>query len=302
MVRIDFVDALSHALIAWILFSVTGLTPLLPFAILGAVIMDADIFFSLISDSNPSLYLFTHGGIAHSLAGALVLSVLAYFATVMIALAGMVPLAALAAYGVYGFAAILGGALSHLAIDTLACPGIPLFAPFSDRKYTVGILPGPSILLAGAALGLVAVTVTQVLAFQQAMTFYAVIVLLYLFVRGGFFLVALKRLPGRKVPMVNPFRWLTLREDEMRYTLRQYALFSASFSEVVFPRYKGSSSAEVKSVLQFPEVRRLFFHSYSVIAERIGSDLILSDPLRENGYLYYPPHYKQVKVTIEDQP
>jgi inner membrane protein len=49
---------------------VTGLTPLLPFAILGAVIMDADIFFSLISDSNPPLYLFTHGGIAHSLAGA----------------------------------------------------------------------------------------------------------------------------------------------------------------------------------------------------------------------------------------
>jgi inner membrane protein len=264
--------------------------------------MDADIFFSLISDSNPSLYLFTHGGIAHSLAGALVLSVLAYFATVMIALAGMVPLAALAAYGVYGFAAILGGALSHLAIDTLACPGIPLLAPFVDRKYTPGILPGPSFLLAGAALGLAALTVTQVLAFQQALPLYAVIVLLYFFVRGGFFLVALKRLPGRKVPMVNPFRWLTLSEDEMRYTLRQYTLFSASYSEVVFPRYKGSSSAEVKSVLQFPEVRRLFFNSYSVIAERIGSDLILSDPLRENGYLYYPPHYKQVKVTIEDQP
>ena len=100
--------------------------------------------------------------------------------------------------------------------------------------------------------------------------------------------------------MVNPFRWLTLSEDEMRYTLRQYTLFSASFSEVVFPRYKGSSSAEVKSVLQFPEVRRLFFHSYSVIAERIGSDLILSDPLRENGYLYYPPHFRRVVVTLED--
>jgi inner membrane protein len=294
------VDALSHALTAWILFSVTGLTPLLPFAILGAVIMDADIFFSLITDTIPSLYLFTHGGIAHSLAGALVLSVLAYLSIFLIALTGIISLSALAGYGVYGFAAILGGALSHLAIDTLACPGIPLFAPFSDRKYTVGILPGPSILLAGAALGLVAVTVTQVLAFQQAMTFYAVIVLLYLFVRGGFFLVALKWLPGRKVPMVNPFRWLTLSEDEMRYTLRQYTLFSASFSEVVFPRYKGSSSAEVKSALQFPEVRRLFFHSYSVIAERMGSDLILSDPLRENGYLYYPPHFRRVAVTLED--
>jgi inner membrane protein len=296
------VDALSHALIALILFSAAGLTLLLPFAILGAVIMDADIFFSLISGSDPLLYLFTHGGIAHSLAGALVLSVLAYVATVLIALAGMVPLAALGGYGVYGFAAILGGALSHLAIDTLACPGIPLLAPFVDRKYTLGILPGPSFLLAGAALGLVAVTVTQVLVFQQALPLYAVIVLLYLLVRGGFFLVALKRLPGRKVPMVNPLRWLTLSEDEMRYTVRQYTLFSGSFSEAVFPRYKGTSGAEVKSALRFPEVRRLFFHSYGVIAERIGSVLILSDPLRENGYLYYPPHYKQVKVTIEDQP
>jgi len=110
------VDALSHALIALILFSATGLTLLLPFAILGAVIMDADIFFSFISDSDPLLYLFTHGGIAHSLAGALVLSVLAYVATVLIALAGIVPLAALGGYGVYGFAAILGGTLSTLRL------------------------------------------------------------------------------------------------------------------------------------------------------------------------------------------
>ncbi len=96
-------DALSHALIVCILFSVTGLTPLLPFAILGAVIMDADIFFSLISDTNPSLYLFTHGGIAHSLAGAPVLSVLAYLAIVLIARAGIIPLNAVAGYGVYVF-------------------------------------------------------------------------------------------------------------------------------------------------------------------------------------------------------
>ena len=179
---------------------------------------------------------------------------------VLIALAGMISLAALAGYGVYGFAAILGGALSHLAIDTLACPGIPLFAPFADRKYTVGILPGPSILLAAPHSGLVALTVTQVLAFQQALPLYAVIVLLYLFVRGGFFLVALKRLPGRKVPMVNPFRWLTLSEDEMRYTCTAvYPVQRALFPKSVFPRYKGSSSAEVKSALRFPEVRQVIF-------------------------------------------
>jgi inner membrane protein len=296
------VDALSHALIAGILLSVTGHSPLLPFVILGAVIMDADIFFSLISDAIPSLYLFTHGGIAHSLAGVLVLSVLAYLMIVLIAFAGMIPLAALAGYGVYGFAAVLGGALSHLAIDVLACPGIPLLAPFVDRKYTPGILPGPSILLAGAAFGLVVVTVTKVLPFPQALTFYAGTVLLYLTARVGSFLFAVIPLPGRKVPGINPFRWLAISEDDTSCTLRKYTLFRGFSGESVFTKYKDTSIAEVKSALRFPEVRRLFFHSYCVTAERIGSVLILSDPLREKGYLSYPPHYKRVTVTIEDLP
>lgn len=295
-------DALSHALIAWILFSVTGLSPRLPFAILGAVILDVDIFFSLISDSIPSLYLFTHGGIAHSLAGALVLSVLVYLTLVLIALAGIIPLTALAGYGVYGFAAVLVGALFHLAIDVLACPGIPLLAPFVDRKYTLGILPGPSILLTGAALGVVVVTVTRLLAFPQALMLYAWTVLLYLTVRLGSFLFAGTRLPGRKVPGVNPFRWLSISEYETYYSVRQYSLLRGSSGESVFTKYKDTSADEVKSALRFPEVRRLFFHSSCVTAERIGSVLILTDPLREKGFLYYPPHYKRVAVMIDDQP
>jgi inner membrane protein len=294
------VDALSHALIAGILYSVTGLSPLLPFAILGAVIMDEDIFFSLISDTIPSLYLFTHGGIAHSLAGAIVLSVLAYLSIVMITIAGIISLPALAGFGIYGFAAVVGGAFSHLVIDVMACPGIPLFAPFVDRKYTLGILPGPSILIAGAALALIVVTVTGTLAFSQALTFYAWIVLLYLTIRGGFFLVAFKRLPGRKVPGVNPFRWLVISDDDTSCTVRQYTMFRGFSGESVFTKYKDTSAAEVMSALRFPEVRRLFFHSCCVTAERKESVLILSDPLRENGYLYYPPHFKRVAVTIED--
>jgi inner membrane protein len=264
--------------------------------------MDVDIFFSLISDSIPSLYLFTHGGIAHSLAGALVLSVLAYLIIVLIAFIGIIPPPALAGYGVYGFAAVLVGALFHLAIDVLACPGIPLLAPFVDRKYTLGILPGPSILLAGAALGLVVVTITQLLAFPQALTFYAWTVLLYLTVRLGSFLFAGTRLPGRKVPGVNPFRWLSISEYETYYSVRQYSLLRGSSAESVFTKYKDTSADEVKSALRFPEARRLFFHSSCVTAERIGSVLVLQDPLREKGYLYYPPHYKRVDVTIENQP
>jgi inner membrane protein len=294
------VDALSHALLVLILFSVTGLTPLLPFAILGAVIMDVDIFFPFISDTNPSLYLFTHGGITHSLAGALVLSVLACLVTILVASAGIISLPALEGYGVYGFAAVLCGALAHLAIDVLACPGIPLLAPFADRKYTPGILPGPSVLLAGIAFGVIAVTVTGLLEFSLAFILYAGIVLTYLAVRGGLFLFVGTRLPGRKIPGIHPLRWLTITGDEASFTVRQYTLFRGFSGESVFSRYKNTSAGEVKSALRFPEVRRLFFHSYGVTAERDGSDLILSDPLRENGYIYYPPHYRRVTVKIEE--
>jgi hypothetical protein len=146
------------------------------------------------------------------------------------------------------------------------------------------------------------VTVTRVLPLPLALTFYAWTVLLYLAVRGGLFLFAFIRLPGRKVPGINPFRWLAISEDETSWTVRQYILFRGFSSESVFTRYTNTSAAEVKSALRFPEVRRLFFHSSCVTAERIGSVLVLQDPLREKGYLYYPPHYKRVDVTIEEHP
>jgi inner membrane protein len=295
------VDALSHALVAWILFSAAGLTPLLPFAILGAVIMDADIFFSFISDTDPSLYLFTHGGIAHSFAGAVVLSVLAYGVIVVLLLAGMIPVPALAGIGLWGFAAVLIGACLHLAIDFLACPGIPLLAPFADRKYTAGILPGPSILLAFAALGLVVVTVVRIVELSAASSIYSGIVVLYLAVRGDFFLIAGNRIHGRKVPTVNPFRWLAISEDAEHCTVREYTLFRGLTGESVYSRFRDTSAEEVKSMVRFPEVRRLLFNSSCVIAERTGSGLVLSDPLREHGYLYYPPRYKRVIVPIKDQ-
>ena len=203
-------DALSHALIASILFSAPGLTHLLPFAILGAVIPDADIFFPGMSDRIPSLYLFTHGGIAHSIAGVFVLSLLVYSTVVLLTAAGIILPGSIAAAEVYGFAAVLAGALLHVAIDVAACPGIPVLAPFSDRKYTLGILPGPSMLLAVAALGLVGVMMLSFLPFSSAIVFYGVTVILYLAVRTGMFLIAEVKLPGRKIPSVNPFRWLVI--------------------------------------------------------------------------------------------
>jgi inner membrane protein len=296
------VDALSHSLVAWILFAEAGLVPLLPYAVLGTVLPDADIFFSFISDNDPSLYLFTHGGIAHSLAGALILSFLSCGVIYSLSMAGITAFPLVAGGGVSGFLAVLTGALLHLAIDVLACPGIPLLAPFSDRKFTIGILPGPSILLAFAALGVVLVTVTQLLEFSQALQFYTLVVVIYLTVRGGFFVCASIWIKGRKVPKVNPLHWLVISEDEEYCTIREYSMVSGVIRESVTPRYKLTSAEEVKAALRLPEVMRLFYYSYSIIAERTGPELILSDPLRENGYLYYPPHFKRVTIPMEGQP
>lgn len=96
-----------HALTAAVLAYVLGRPDMTPFLVLGAGIIDADI-------------LFTHGGMAHSIGGAVGMAVLAWAGIALATLAGAVT------------------------------PVLP--APASDTKYTVGLLPGPSILLATTSL------------------------------------------------------------------------------------------------------------------------------------------------------
>jgi len=292
------VDALSHALIAYILFSATGLTPIIPFCILGAVILDVDIFFPLIFDRDPSLYLFTHGGIAHSFLGALVLSLLAYLAIMLVALASIIPQLVVSGFGVYGIAAILAGALLHLAIDVAACPGIPLFAPVIDRKYTPALLPGPSVLLMGSAIGLLIPAASGLVPFTVSLAIYAVIVVMYLAVRLGVFLYTAATVRGWRIPTINPFRWLVINEDDNTFTVRYYTLFSGFSEGRVFEKYRNISKKETEQYLDVPEVKKLNFHSYIVTAERTSSTVIFTDPLRENRYIYYPPKYKQVTVPV----
>ena len=293
------VDALSHALIAYILFSVPPLAPLIPFAVLGAVLPDADIFFSAIADRNPSLYLFTHGGGAHSIAGSVLLSTVGYGTVLLITAAGNVPSAVIASAGVSGFAAVIAGGFLHIAIDVLACPGIPLLVPFSDRKFTLGILPGPSLFLAFCALGAVAVTVLRLLPFSSALLLYGGMVIAVIALRAGMFLVADAKLTGRKVPSINPLRWLVIREDKATISVQRYTFFSGFSGEAVFEKYRNTDGRELSLVEDLPEVRRFLFHAYCMTAERIGSVLILADPVREKGYLYYPPKYKRIAVPAE---
>jgi inner membrane protein len=292
------VDALSHALIAYILFSAPGFAPLIPFAILGAVIMDADIFFSWISDRIPSLYLFCHGGITHSFTGAFAISLLAYGTVVLLSVAGIISPVVVAAEGVFGLAAVFAGALLHIVIDVSAVPGIPVLAPLSDKKYTLGILPGPSILLFVAAFALVMEAAFSIISFSFAIEIYGIVVMVYLTVRACMFLGVGVNLPGRRIPSVNPLRWLIILEDVTGYRVRTYTLFRGYSDETVFEKFKNTDAHELFSVAQLPEVRRFNFYSYAMTAERNGSVLILADPLRQQGILQYPTKYMRIEVKV----
>ena len=290
-------DALSHALIAAIILIALGQPAFIPFAVIGAVIPDADIFFSLISDRSPRLYLFTHGGIAHSIAGAVALSVLAFLGIALIRATGYIPDWIFAGYGIAAFLILLSAALLHLFIDFLACPGIPLLAPFSDRKFTSGILPGPSVLVMAASAGTLVLIVAGHVPIIAALALYAAIVVVYLACRTGFFLYVRAMVPGRRVPTINPFRWLVITEDDGTFTVRYYTVFYGFSGGEVIEKFRNTDAREVEPYLDLYEVRRFRFYSWIMTAEKDNATLVFYDPLREKGYVWYPPRFRRVVIS-----
>ncbi len=293
-------DALSHALVIVILFFAAGCTPsLLPFAIVGAVIVDADIVFRIVSDRSPQLYIFTHGGFAHSIVGSVVISGLATIGIQLAYLAGIIPALALTIPLALSFFVILAGALIHLGIDALAYPGIPLGYPLSDRKITLGILPGPSILLfittGSSFVSWVSGQVTTLL----ALGFATASIFLYLGFRTVAFLgIRARQLQGRRVPLPNPLQWIIIDEDEISFLVTRYSLTGSTSVQERFEKYINTDSSETKRFLALPEIRRLRFHSYITAAEKTRSEFIFSDPLREKGYFRYPPDFRRSVIPI----
>ena len=290
-------DALSHALIAAIILIAFGQPAFIPFAVIGAVIPDADIFFPFISDRSPRLYLFTHGGIAHSIAGAVALSVLTFLGIALIRVTGYVPAWVFAGYGIAAFLILLSAALLHLFIDFLACPGIPLLAPFSDRKFTSGILPGPSVLVMAASAGTLVLIVAGHVPIIAALALYAAIVVVYLACRTGFFLYVRAMVPGWRVPTIHPFRWLVITEDDGTFTVRYYTVFYGFSGGEVIEKFRNTDAREVEPYLDLDEVRRLAFYSWIMAAEKDNATFVFSDPLRGKGYVWYPHKFQQVVIS-----
>jgi inner membrane protein len=296
------VDSLTHGLTAALLAYVLNIPQVLPFVMLGAVIIDADIFFTSISDRHPSLYLFTHGGCVHSIAGAVVLSVIAWTAGTLVLVTGFVHPGLPVPAGPVAFAAVLTGALLHIGLDSLATPGIPLLVPFSDRKYTAGLLPGPSILLMASSLFFVIWIGLGVIDFPAMIFPYAAVFAAFLLVRLMAFCIACMALrgKGRAIPMINPLRWLAIGETPEAWTVGEYRIGKGPGDTVYLTKYQSTSAGETAPFLALSEVRRLRFHSYIVTAEKVGDEIVFSDPLRESGRIFYPPHYTQVRVHLPD--
>ena len=293
-------DVFTHALTAGLLACALNLPQLVPFIVLGAVIADTDILFGWIADRSPSRYLFTHGGLFHSIAGAVILSVIAWTAASVVLTTGQIHAGLPVPSAPVAFTAILAGALLHNGLDILAVPGLPLLAPFSDKKYTAGLLPGPSIFLMGVSLFCILLAGPGGVGLTALLLPYTAVFAAFLAVRCTSFCIARTALQGRgrAIPRISPFRWLVIGETPEAWTVSEYRIGKGMGEPESFLKYRSTSAGEIAPFLMLPEVKRLRFHSYIVIAEKVGDGIIFSDPLRESGRIFYPPHYKRVTVPL----
>lgn len=289
-------DSLTHALAASILFVQIGHPELVPFAVLGAVCPDMDFIFQRFSDRDPGLYIFTHGGITHSLSGALVTAAVVTLPGIPVATAlGYHATASMA------FAVAAAGALTHIALDFLAYPGIPLLYPATDKKYTLGIAAGPNVYLLVASIVYGAFLLTGRASIDKPwayVAFFAFVLATVAILKAR---VATKA-GGRTIPGFSPLQWLVINETPGAFAVSGYHLFRGRGKPAWFAKYRGVSPEEVRKLEAVPGVRRVRYHSYIVTAARDGECIVFSDPLRENGYLWYPPYFKRYALVPETGP
>ena len=294
-------DSLTHALAAAILAYVLGFPQYIPFIVIGAVIIDADVLFGLFSKNSPDAYLFVHGGIAHSIAGVCIMSASACAGIGLAALAGFIDPAAITPAAC---AALFAGGFLHIAMDLPASPGIPLFAPISDKKYALFVLPGPSMLLLASSLFFLIWMALGVVTLAEGMVVYAAIFFAFLLVRSVAFAASRPALKGayRVLPQPDPRRWVAFYDDGDEWTVVEFLLGKGFGDPACYPKYTWTDPAHVAPYVSLPEVRGLLYNSYIVTARKEGDSLILADPVRESGRLFYPPYYKRVVIPVTQPP
>lgn len=280
-------DSITHALFVAVICALLGRPDLAPYAALGAVVPDVDVIFNRFSSHDPRLYIFTHGGFTHSVAGSLLVAAVAVLPAVIV-FAGGVPAAA-------AIAVALGGALSHVALDYLAYPGIPLLFPLTDRKFTLGIATGPSMFLTVASLVYGALVLAGAASIGERLAyagFFGAVIAASLALKAYVTATA----GGTAIPGLSPLRWLVVAETPLAYHVYRYDLLKGRSKGNAYDKLRGLSAGEAQKHDALPEMRRLRYHSYLLVAERDGPRIRYYDPLREGGYIWYPPYFKSLVV------
>lgn len=287
-------DSFTHALFAaMLLYNPFPGQPVFC-AILGATLPDIDFMFRRISDHDPGLFVFSHGGFTHSIPGILAVSagIVAGFLSWQ-SLAGQV-LDLFPLLTVFLFSC--AGGLSHILLDVLAFPGIPLLYPFTSRKITAGIFPGPSLVFLGVSLALFLMFIFGFPVF----TFFSLIAAfggMYILVHVGLKVFVSLKHRGITIPTFNPLRWLIIRVSGDSYEVYRTGLWSRPGHVKVYPRNDGVDPEIICRHSNDPEVQRLAYYSYIMVAGSEGDEVVLRDPLREDGFLFYPPSYKRVRIS-----
>lgn len=283
-------DSLTHALIITIVLVLMGRPDLVPFGIMGAVLIDVDVLFNSFSNRDPRLYIFTHGGFTHSFAGAFIVSTCIALLSVLLSLAGLLP-----AFGIAALAAIVGGAISHIAVDFLAYPGIPLLYPASDKKFTLGVLGGPSAFIMAGSV----VFIGTILAGKASLDGSWIYIAYFCAILGFTTITkcyAVLKTKGRTIATMNPFKWIVIEDMPGSYRLYTYDFFNKASASHRFEKYTGIDRADAERYVRLPELKRLFYHSYIVTVEKNGSGITYRDPVREANYIWYPPYFKSYTV------
>ena len=288
-------DSLTHALIIAIPLSLIGHPDLAVYGIMGAVLIDVDVLFGVLRIKDPGLYIFTHGGFTHSFFGALVVTLFSAAAAYLLSLA--FPLI-MAPFGTLAVTAIAAGALTHIMADYLAYPGIPLFYPFSDKKYTLGILGGPSVFLLLASLIYIVAVILGVASIGQPWPYIAFFCLVVAFSSGGKAWAA-KNVKGRTIATTNPLRWMVIEDTQDAYRVYTYDFIKGTSPAESYEKFTGLAPAEADKYAKTPEARRLKYNSYIITVEKNGGSITFKDPIREKGYIWYPPQHKSLTVSAE---
>ncbi|MCU0628011.1 MAG: metal-dependent hydrolase [Methanoregulaceae archaeon] len=289
-------DSLTHAFV--ITLSLPASTPsLYLFAmVLGAIIPDIDILFKPLSDSHPSLFILTHGGFTHSFAGAVVIAGLAWFGIILGVTAGACPYC----LGVPPvlILVIFSGICTHIVLDSLAFPGIPLLYPLSLKKFTIGIFPGPSIVLFAASIIFALIMAGGAGSGSFALGYIAFFIIFILLSAGIRSFVRIHT-RGIIIPTFHPFRWLVIRDENASYILEDYDLVHGISFKRAYAKSSGLDPGDLLGIEDRHEVRRHRFYSYIVTSERTNEGILFQDPLRKERILFYPPFY--IEVTVPDK-